>query len=121
MRFLLKRKFLLIILIIETLNSCFTGGTHGSIKEYTFPVSKVLLQKAIEKVILKNSDIERDTAKNYLINITNGRNDTIFDDRYNDGIEYILFLRKGHCPKWGNRRFLFIPASTNYYLTRLGQ
>lgn len=81
--------YVLFFLIIIQLYSCLTAGTHGSIKTYDFPVSKKILQKAVEKVIVESPDIHRDTAKNYMVDITNGKNDTIINNRYNDGQNYV--------------------------------
>ena len=65
---------------ILMMNSCIGGGTHGSIKNYDFPVSKYILEKAVLKVISNNPDIKRDTAKHY----------------YNDGEDYITIeITKG--------------------------
>lgn len=68
---------------------CLTAGTHGSIKAYDFPVSKKILQKAVEKVISESNDIHKDTTRNYIINITNGKSDTIINNHYNDGQNYM--------------------------------
>lgn len=84
-----SRLYVLFFLITIQLYSCLTAGTHGSIKSYDFPVSKKNLQKAVEKVITESTDIQRDTAKNYMVDITNGKNDTIINDRYNDGQNYV--------------------------------
>ena len=85
---LLKQFFFLLVLCIE-LCSCLTAGTHGSIKAYKYPVSKKVLQSAVEKIISESSDIHRDTTRNYIINATNGKNDTIIDNHYNDGEDYL--------------------------------
>jgi len=69
--------------------SCLTAGTHGSIKAYDFPVPKKILQKAVEKVIAESNDIRKDTTRNYIINITNGKSDTIINSHYNDDQNYI--------------------------------
>jgi len=66
-----------------------TAGTHGSIQSYYFPVTKKTLQTAVEKVITGSPDIYRDTGKNYIVEITNGKNDTIVNNRYNDGVNYV--------------------------------
>ena len=42
------------------------GGTHGSLKEYTFSVNKDTLQKVVMKVIHSNPNIARDTSLDYL-------------------------------------------------------
>ena len=60
-----------------------TGGTHGSIKAYEYPVSKSVLERAVWKVIATNSDIKRDTIY---------QNDGIKYGYYNDSINYISFV-----------------------------
>lgn len=70
---------LLSSLLLVQLSSCFTAGTHGSIKSYTYPVKKVVLEEAVNKVIAKsrNIQIEDTVQKNFIVDITNGKNDTI--------------------------------------------
>lgn len=79
----------LFFLVVTPLYSCLTAGTHGSIKAYDFNVSKKILQKTVEKVIAESPDVHRDTSKNYIIDITNGKNDTIISNHYNDGQFYL--------------------------------
>jgi hypothetical protein len=57
---------------------CVTGGTHGSIKSYTFHVSKAQLQGAVNKVIRRESGLR-------IAPIT----DTFTSRYYNDGERYI--------------------------------
>lgn len=83
------KQYLLFLVIIIQQCGCMTAGTHGSIKTYNFNVPKKILQDVAEKVISENIDIHRDTIENYMINITNGKNDTIFNNTYNDGQNYI--------------------------------
>jgi hypothetical protein len=85
---------LLLLIFIALLEGCLTAGTHGSIKSYGFNTNKYALQKAVESVISKNKLIRLDTIKNYMIDETNGRNDTIFDNRYNDTDNYVTFYIK---------------------------
>lgn len=61
------------------MSSCLTAGTHGSIKSYTYPVKKTVLEEAVNNVIAKNNNIQKvDTVqKNFIVDITNGKNDTI--------------------------------------------
>jgi len=70
-------------------NSCLTGGTHGSIKYYDYKTNKQNLQRAVEKVIKNNRSIKRDTTKNYVVDMTNNKNDTIVDNYYNDNDRYV--------------------------------
>lgn len=65
------------------------GGTHGSIKSYTFPVKKEVLQKKVEKVISNCSNIHRDSIKYNIVIVDGGEKDTLWDNYYNDGINYI--------------------------------
>lgn len=60
-------------------SACISAGTHGSIKSYSYPVRKSILEKAIEKVIASDPNVEREdtTIKNGIVDITNGKNDTI--------------------------------------------
>ena len=74
-----RRVFFLVLALIK-LCSCLTVGRHGSIKAYAHPVSKNVFQKVVEKVIAENDDVKRDTTKNYIIDISNGKNDTIINN-----------------------------------------
>ena len=71
------------------ITGCIGAGTHGSIKCYEYPVSKQVLQKAVEKVITEDGNIHRDTVAHYTIDETNGRNDTVWDNYYNDTENYV--------------------------------
>jgi hypothetical protein len=101
------KQYFLAILILIGLYSCLTGGTHGSIKEYEYSVSKKVLQKAVGKVILGNPDIHVDTTKNYIIDITNGKNDTIIDNHYNDSIEYLTIKIDNNEGRGGSNEYTF--------------
>ena len=96
----------MVFAIIVYLYSCLTGGTHGSIKSYDFFVSKNTLQKAVEKIISESPDIHKDTVKNYIVNVTNGKNDTIINNRYNDGQNYVTIKIEGKV-KGGESEFTF--------------
>ena len=50
---------LVFIIFIFSLGYMFSGGTHGSIKGYQYPVSKERLEEAIQHVILENKTLER--------------------------------------------------------------
>ncbi len=85
---------LLLLLFVFSFVGCLTGGTHGSIKSYGFQTDKNSLQSAVEKVIAVSDFIKPDTIKNYMIDVTNGRNDTIFNNRYNDTVNYVTIYIK---------------------------
>jgi hypothetical protein len=53
--------FSLISILFFGLTACgLDGGTHGSIKSYSYPVTKVHLAKAVSNVMQSNSNIRRD-------------------------------------------------------------
>lgn len=55
-----------IFIINLFLFSCIEAGTHGAIARYQFPVSKYVLEKAIDDVLIKNADsIYRDSIKGF--------------------------------------------------------
>jgi len=88
-------KGLLVFILTISLIGCFIGGgTHGSIKGYHYATTKDQLEKAVMTVIKNNKNIYRDTIKNYTIDITNGKHDTIIDDYYNDGKNYVTIKIK---------------------------
>ena len=91
----LIKYWILVFAIIVHLCACLTGGTHGSIKSYDFFVSKNTLQKAVEKILTESPDIHKDTVKNYIVNITSGKNDTIMNNQYNDGQQYVTIKIEG--------------------------
>ena len=64
--------------------------THGSIKAYEYPIPKDSLHAAVEKVIRTNPNIFREPqGENYIVDVTDGKNDTLYNDHYNDGKRYI--------------------------------
>ena len=67
----------------------FGAGTHGSIKAYHYPVTKSVLEKAVMTVLETKTNVFRDTIRNYMIDVTNGKNDTIENNYYNDGKNYL--------------------------------
>jgi hypothetical protein len=101
-----KHLFYLGLMAIESYG-CLTGGTHGSIKSYQYGVSKKVLKNAVEKVISKSSDIHRDTSKNYIIDVTNGKNDTIIDNHYNDGVEYLTIKIESNGSSKESNQYIF--------------
>jgi hypothetical protein len=77
------------ILLTISFTSCFySTGTHGSIKYYNYATTKDKLENAVIKVIKSNHNIYPDTIKNYMIDVTNGKHDTIHNDYYNDSKTY---------------------------------
>ena len=50
------------------LTGCISGGTHGSIKTYQYPISKYALDSAVQKAMASNPNILMDTAKDYYNN-----------------------------------------------------
>jgi hypothetical protein len=78
------------------LTGCLTAGTHGSIKGYRYPISKQALQNTVEKVIAEGGSVHRDTIVNYIIDETGGKHDTLWDNQYNDTINYVtIYVQKG--------------------------
>ena len=84
------------IILTTILSGCFIGaGTHGSLKGYQYATTKEKLDSAVMFVIKSNPKIYRDTNNvNYIIDKTNGKNDTIIDNYYNDGIIYLTIKIK---------------------------
>ena len=68
------------------------AGTHGSIKSYQYPVTKQTLQDAAEKVLAEGGKIQRDTIPHYKIDVTDGKNDTLWDNYYNDTVHYVTIF-----------------------------
>ncbi len=100
----MRRFILQYLLIIFLLSSCVGAGTHGSIKGYEYSVSKYRLEKIIDKIILKNNNVYRDTIRNYMVDITDGKSDTIYSNYYNDGKNYITVVISQEA---GNYRYIF--------------
>lgn len=68
------------LLMVTHFTSCLTAGTHGSIKAYVYNTKNEVLQKAVNKVISENDNIQKEykTHKNFIVDITDEENDTIF-------------------------------------------
>ena len=70
-------------------------GTHGSLKGYRYAASKYDLEKAVMAVIKSNSNIYRDTTKDYsgsspaLDSIHSNRDFSAGDNYYNDIKHYV--------------------------------
>jgi hypothetical protein len=67
---------------------------HGSIKSYRYTTTKYKLENAVSDIIKNNSNIFPDTIQNYMIDVTNGKHDTIYNNYYNDGKNYVTFKIK---------------------------
>lgn len=93
-----------IIIVVIQLCGCLTAGTHGSIKAYEYPVSKHRLEEAVKKVMAQNPKIDRDTQRNYMVDITDGKSDTIYSDYYNDGKRYFKIKIRSDA---GENEFIF--------------
>ena len=86
------------ILIFILLKSCLiTAGTHGSIKEYQYPISKYALDSAVNVVIALNPNISKDTIIDY----------------YNDGQSYVTIDIKQPGMKY-NYTFRYYGDSTTW-------
>lgn len=76
-------------LIMASLVGCIGPGTQGSLESYHYKVPKDSLQRAINSVISATPTIYKDTAKRYsFIDVTEGKNDTVWDTYYQDGLTY---------------------------------
>src|SRR5690606_7917088 len=89
-------------ILTTILSGCFIGaGTHGSLKGYQYSITKDKLDTAVMFVIKNNPNIYRDTIGNKIFaNVGNGKQDTIIDNSYNDGHEYVTIkikTNKGQC------------------------
>jgi hypothetical protein len=75
------------------------AGTHGSIKSYKYPIKKVELQEAVNIVIRSNVNICLDdtTQKNFIIDVTNGKRDTLFHQHNNAYSDIKIKTDKGYC------------------------
>ena len=87
-----------LIFLILFLGGCSSsslgGGTRGSIKAYDYSTTKSELSVAVADVIKSNPNIYPDTIRNFMIDETNGKHDTIFNDYYNDGKTYVTMTIK---------------------------
>jgi hypothetical protein len=100
----MTKKISLVLLILATtfLKSCFVGaGTHGSLKGYQYQITKDKLDSAVMYVIKNNPSIHRDTIGNKILaDVANGKKDTIVDNSWNDGREYVsiqIKTQRGNC------------------------
>lgn len=87
----------LFVLLILGCDGFIGGGTHGSIKSYKYSVMKKTLQKSIEEIIVNGGNIRRDTPKYNIVYADGGKKDTLWDNYYNDTINYVtLFIKIGN-------------------------
>jgi len=88
--------FSLTFLLTTILTGCFiSAGTHGSLKSYKYATTKNKLDSTIIFVIKSNPNINLEIANsNYIIDKSNGKNDTIFNNYYNDGKSYLTIKIK---------------------------
>ena len=101
---IMTKKIILFLFVVAAicLTSCFIGaGTHGSLKGYRYQTTKSKLDSAVMYVIKNNQTIYRDTVGNKILaNVGNGKQDTIIDNSWNDGHEYVsikIKTDKGNC------------------------
>ncbi|MDB5198468.1 MAG: hypothetical protein JWO92_431 [Chitinophagaceae bacterium] len=109
---------LTVLFMIVSFSSCFTAGTHGSLKSYEYTINKYTLQKAVDKVIMNSDNIKCDTTNNYIIDKTNNRNDTIIDNRDNDGETYVTIDIKEENGNSNNYTFQYA-GDKNYWDTSM--
>ena len=74
-----------VFLLFIFLSGCIGGGAAGSIIGFRYQTTKDRLEKAVKAVIKNNRNIYPDTINNYIIDLTNGKSDTLDDSYYNDG------------------------------------
>ena len=84
----------LLSILIFSLGSCISAGTHGSIKGYQYLITKDSLQKAIMTIIQNNSNIYRDTSLDILgsspaLDHNDGGDYSAGDNFYNDIKHYV--------------------------------
>jgi len=92
----------LLVLVTAFLTSCFIGaGTHGSLKGYQYQITKDRLDSAVMYVIKNNENIYRDTIGNKILaDVGNDKKDTMVDNSWNDGHEYVsiqIKTQRGNC------------------------
>lgn len=107
-------KNLIVFLLLATnLVGCISGGTHGYIKMYHYNTSKYELEKAVNQVISKNSNVIQDSIKDYYnddtayltISILEEKMHYTYTFRYYGGTEYwstsktsAIFIAYAHDP-----------------------
>jgi len=101
-----KKYFVFLFLALIGMTGCFiSAGTHGSLKNYQYNISKYELEKAVNYVINENPKIHRDSVKyvySHWVDIATDdgyRIDSV-PDYYNDGENYITIkieTDKGKC------------------------
>jgi hypothetical protein len=94
--------FSLTSILIFGLTACgLDGGTHGSIKSYSYPVTKVQLEKAVGDAIRSNGNIQRDRRSGHYNDTKNYVTMTIKSGA--DKFEY-TFRYLGDSASWVNSR-----------------
>lgn len=65
----------------------FSAGTHGSIKRYSYPVKKEVLQSAINQIINTNTDIQslKRDRDNFMLDVSEKKIDTVY---FKDDLSY---------------------------------
>ena len=77
-----------LVLVITGWMGCITAGTLGSLAGYSFPLPKDSLQQIVNSVIDRVPHIFRDTVPRYMLDVTDGKSDTLWDTHYRDGLRY---------------------------------
>jgi hypothetical protein len=80
-------RLIFVLILVSAFGSCFTAGTHGSIKQYSFMGSSSIVKEAVKEVILNNKSIYIDSSQNIIVNIDNSVMDT--RNLYSDGMNYL--------------------------------
>ena len=100
-----KKYFFFLFAILFGMTGCFfSAGTHGSLKNYQYNMSKYELEKAVNYVINENPKIQRDSVEYvyyYYVDMATDsqRIDTVIE-HYNDGENYLTITietDKGKC------------------------
>ncbi|RYZ00006.1 MAG: hypothetical protein EOO11_03100 [Chitinophagaceae bacterium] len=85
-----------LLVLLFFLSGCLGAGTHGSIQDWEFPVTKIRLAQVVDSIIDTNPAIRRDTVRNHWIDQTGGRQDTVENNYYNDRTTYqTIYIRSG--------------------------
>ena len=93
----MRARYLFIFLLLSACTPFWPNG-HGSIKGYRYPVTKWKLEKAVLDVIKNDSNIFRDTAKQYITVINqddSNKKKVITNNYYNDGTYITIKIKSG--------------------------
>ena len=94
------------LLLLTNFSACLTGcfigaGTHGSLKGYKYQTTKDKLDSSVMYLMKNNPNIYHDTIGNKILaDVGNCKQDTIIDNSYNDGHNYVTIkikTDKGQC------------------------